>query len=70
MIKNSKVMVVRIEYEREGARRTSYGEIDENKLEGFHAGEEVAQVFFAQTENISFNCFFNFNNFIKTAKKV
>ena len=40
MIKNSKVMVVRIEYEREGARRTSYGEIDENKLEGFRAGEE------------------------------
>ncbi len=39
MIKNSKVMV-RIEYEREGSRRTFFGEIDENKLEGFRAGKE------------------------------
>ena len=39
MIKNSKV-IIRIEYERNGTRRTFYGEIDENKLEEFHVGEE------------------------------
>ena len=36
MIENSKVMV-RIIYERDGKRRVSYGEIDENKLDGFRA---------------------------------
>ena len=39
MIKNSMVMV-RIIYEREGVRRTFYGEADGNKLDGLHAGEE------------------------------
>ena len=36
---NEKV-IIRIEYERDGTRRTFYGEIDEDKLEVFHAGEE------------------------------
>lgn len=39
MNENLKVMV-RIEYKCDGIRGTFYGEIDENKLEGFHAGEE------------------------------
>ena len=39
MNENLKVMVL-IEYERDGARRAFYGEIDGNKLEEFHAGEE------------------------------
>ena len=33
-------VIVRIEYERDGLRRVCYGEIDEMKLEEFHAGEE------------------------------
>ena len=32
--------MIRIEYEHDGMRRTFYREIDENKLEEFHAGEE------------------------------
>jgi len=39
MIENSKVMI-RIEYERDGTRRAFYGEIDENKLDELHAGDE------------------------------
>jgi len=39
MIENSKVMV-RVEYERDGIRRASYGEIDENKLGELRLGEE------------------------------
>ncbi|MBA7483782.1 hypothetical protein ES707_19299 [subsurface metagenome] len=39
MNENSKVMV-QIEYERDGTRRAFYGEIDGNKLEEFHTGEE------------------------------
>ena len=39
MIKKSKVMV-RIEYDRDGVRRSVYGEISEDKLDGLHAGEE------------------------------
>lgn len=39
MVKKSKVMV-RIEYERDWVRRAVYGEIDEAKLDGVHAGDE------------------------------
>ena len=39
MIENLKVMI-RIEYERDGTRRAFYGEIDENKLDELHVGEE------------------------------
>ena len=39
MNENLKVMIW-IEYECDGMRRTFYGEIDENKLEEFHVGEE------------------------------
>ena len=39
MIENSKV-IIQIEYECNGTRRAFYGEIDGNKLEELHAGEE------------------------------
>ena len=39
MIENSKV-IIQIEYDRDGIRRASCGEIDWNKLEELHAGEE------------------------------
>ena len=32
--------MVRIEYECDGLKRASLGEIDENKLDEFHSGEE------------------------------
>ena len=39
MIENSKTMI-RIEYDRDGTTRVFYGEIDENKLDELHAGQE------------------------------
>ena len=39
MIENSKVIIL-IEHVRDGIRRASYGEIDGNKLNELHAGEE------------------------------
>ena len=36
----NKKVIIRIEYERDGTRRTFYGQIDEDKVEVFHAGEE------------------------------
>ena len=39
MNENSKV-IVKVNYERNGLRRTCYGEIDENRLENLYTGEE------------------------------